>query len=385
MNIRKLSQDTNRVIQGDALSILTGLPDKFVNTIVTSPPYYKLRKYDTTPVKWPAVDYVLFRTMVHIEEMECELGLEPDHYAYIGHLIAIFREARRVLRDDGTCWINIGDSYAAPGKNRTPEQAVQGSTLSGGKKTQIQAIQADKIKSGLKPKDLIGIPAMLAFAMRDDGWYWRQDCIWYKPNVMPESVRDRCTKAHESVLMFSKKEKYYYDSDAIKEPAIYDVDSTGTAHRKARAAGNKLEPTPERNGIRKAAFKDASLMLGKHQDQNKKRERGHEKAHQGFNDRWDKMSKTEHCSGMRNKRDVWRIVPAQFPGAHFAVFPEELPSICIKAGCPVDGIVLDPFSGRGTTATVARKLSRNYLAIELQTDYVKMSEDYMNQELGMFK
>lgn len=378
MNTQKPSAGINEILSGDALSILQGMADESVNCLVTSPPYYGLRKYGTVPVAWPAVDYLLFRTMVHIESMECELGQECDYYAYIGHMVAIFREAKRVLRKDGTCWINIGDSYASSVKNRTKEQATRGTQLQGGLESQeASLVQINKVVSGLKEKDLIGIPSMLAFAMRDDGWYWRQDIIWDKPNVMPESVTDRCTKSHEYILMFTKSNKYFYDSDAIKEPAIYDVDGTGTAARKARANGNKLEPTEERNGIRKAGFKDASLMLAKHQD----KQSSHGLRYAGFNERWANGGK----AALRNKRDVWRIVPAQFPGAHFAVFPEELPSICIKAGCPKDGIVLDPFSGRGTTATVARKLGRNFIAIELKPDYIKMSGDYMNKELGFFK
>ena len=199
---------------------------------------------------------------------------------------------------------------------------------------------------------------MVAFALRGDGWYLRQDIIWAKPNCMPESVTDRCTKSHEYIFLFSKSPKYYYDQKAIMESAIYDVDGTHTAARKARANGNKLQPTEMINGIR-AGFKDARIMKGKHHDK-----------HESI--------------GMRNKRDVWMIPPAQFSEAHFATFPEEIPAICIKAGCPVDGLVLDPFSGAGTTGLVAGKLGRNYIGFEINTKYVAMSEKRIKHELGLF-
>ena len=197
---------------------------------------------------------------------------------------------------------------------------------------------------------------------------------------MPESVTDRCTKSHEYIFMLSKSSKYYYDQKAIMEPAIYDVNGAGTASRKARTEGNKLQPTDMVNGIR-ANLKDARLMKGKNQD----KQRGHSRRHNGFNDRWDKMTKEEQCIGMRNKRDVWTISPAQFSDAHFATFPEEIPAICIKAGCPVDGFVLDPFMGAGTTALVARKLNRNFYGFELNPEYCKMANRRIEKELGMFQ
>lgn len=230
---------------------------------------------------------------------------------------------------------------------------------------------------------------MLAFALRADGWYLRSDIIWAKKNCMPESVRDRPTRSHEYIFLLSKSKDYYYDHEAIKEPAIYDVDGTGTASRKARQKpDNKSMPLGLNAGIRPAkvdkakaaAFKNAAAFAGKNSD----KQRGHSERHNGFNDRWDKMTTKEQCTGMRNKRDVWNVATAMFPDAHFATFPEDLIVDCIKAGCPEDGVVLDPFMGAGTTALVARKLNRHYLGIELNPEYVTIAENRLKKELGMF-
>lgn len=342
------------------LNVLSGLPlaDKSVNCCVTSPPYWQLRDYGVNG----------------------QLGQEKTPEEYISRMVELFREVKRVLKNDGTIWVNIGDSYAASSKNRTVVQATMKSNLNGGLGTQAQClVQQTKIVSGLKAKDLVGIPWMLAFALRADGWYLRQDIIWAKKNCMPESVTDRCTKSHEYIFMLSKSAKYYYDQEAIKEPSIYDVDGTGTQARKARQKDNaKSLPSTERAGIRQ--FKDATKMEGKHAD----KQRGHSRRHNGFNDRWDNLTHQEQCTGMRNKRDVWFISPAQFPEAHFATFPEEIPSICIKAGCPIDGVVLDPFMGAGTTGLVARKSNRNFIGFELNPEYIRITEKRLSNELGMF-
>jgi DNA modification methylase len=198
---------------------------------------------------------------------------------------------------------------------------------------------------------------------------------------MPESVTDRPTRSHEYIFLLSKSAKYYYDHEAIKEPALYDVDGTGTAARKVRqSADNKSMPTRNVNGIRPAGFKDAEKMNGKHSD----KKRGHSRRHNGFHDRWDNMSHEEQCTGMKNKRDVWTVSPAQFPEAHFATFPEQLITPCILAGCPKDGIVLDPFMGAGTTAIVAKSHDRNFIGFELNPEYIKIAENRLKQEFGMF-
>ncbi len=225
---------------------------------------------------------------------------------------------------------------------------------------------------------------MVAFALRNDGWYLRSDIIWAKANCMPESVTDRPTRSHEYLFLLSKNKDYFYDQEAIKEKAIWDINGDGTAARKARQSDdNKSLPTNERHGIRPANLKDAKNFNGKNGD----KQRGHSRKHQGFNDRWDLMSKEEQCSGMRNKRDVWTIAPAQFPEAHFATFPEKLIEPCIMAGSRAGGgdIVLDPFMGAGTTALVSARLDRSFLGIELNPEYIKIAEKRISNELSQQK
>lgn len=348
----------NKIHTGDSLKWLKTLPDCAVNCIVTSPPYWMLRDY----------------------KVDGQLGMEETPEKYVRKMVTVFRECRRVLRNDGTLWLNIGDSYASKsGGYSSPEKTGKHNYLSEG--TSSSVLKREKVVSGLKPKDLVGIPWLLAFALRKDGWYLRCDIIWAKTNCMPESVRDRPTKSHEYIFLMSKSPKYYYDYEAIKELAIYDVDGTGTTARKARqAASNKSVPTSERAGIRPAGFKDAAKMNGKHSD----KQRGHSRRHAGFNAKWDLMTKEEQCTGMRNKRDVWTVAPAQFSEAHFATFPEKLIVDCIKAGCPDGGVVLDPFMGAGTTALVARKLGRNFIGCELNPEYTAIAENRLKRGLGIF-
>lgn len=346
----------NHIYNQDCLSGLNNLADNSIDCCVTSPPYYGLRDYGNT----------------------AQIGLEKTPELYVEKMIAVFTGVKRVLKPGGTLWLNLGDSYATnSGGYGSPAAMGKASYIS--KKTEGSILKRTKVVSGLKPKDLIGIPWMVAFALRASGWYLRQDIIWAKKNCMPESVTDRCTKSHEYIFMLSKSQKYYYDQDAIKEPAIYDVDGTQTLARKARQKdGAKSLPNEMQAGIRQ--FKDAKKADGKNSD----KQRGHSRKHSGFNERWDKMSKEEQCTGMRNKRDVWTIAPAQFPEAHFATFPEEIPAICIKAGCPEGGTVLDPFMGAGTTALVAAKLNRNYIGFELNAEYIQIAEKRLKKHLGFF-
>lgn len=340
----------NVVLIGNTLDKIRVIPDNSIRCIITSPPYFGLRDYG----------------------MAAQIGQEKTPELYIQSLVDVFRECRRVLRKDGTLWVNIGDSYAA---NRTYRVK---NTIGSAEHTYSPG---SRIPSGMKQKDLMGIPWMLAFALRSDGWYLRSDIIWAKKNCMPESVKDRPTRSHEYMFLLTKSAKYYYNSDAIKEPAIYDVDGTGTASRKARQKDdNKSIPGILNTGIRPAGFKDASNHNGKHSD----KQRGHSRRHNGFNDRWDKMTTEEQCTGMRNKRDVWSVATAQFPDAHFAVFPEELIYPCILAGSEQGDIVLDPFLGSGTTALLSNKLGRNYIGIELNPEYAKMAEDRIKSFTGIF-
>lgn len=351
-----MTTELNRIFNTDCLEGLRSLPGLCVDMCITSPPYWGLRNYG----------------------MGAQHGLEASPEEFVAQLVAVFREVRRVLKDDGTLWLNIGDSYAHNGAAYGNEK----STLSGTKHGEEMGKAKRFVKhgSGLKPKDLIGIPWMLAFALRADGWYLRKDIIWAKKNCMPESVTDRPTSSHEYIFLLSKSPKYYYDHEAIKEPAIYYVNvGDNTARKERQKNENKSIPDSFRNGIRPAGFKDASRNNGKHEKQ-----RGHSKRHAGFNERWNAMNKVEQCAGMRNKRDVWTMPTAQFPEAHFATFPEELPATCIKAGCPPDGIVLDPYMGAGTTALVARKLQRNFIGFELNPQYVAIAEKRLKKELGLF-
>jgi DNA modification methylase len=340
--IFKAMKQVNKILNVDALEGLKALPDESVQCCVTSPPYWGLRDY----------------------KIAGQLGMEKTPDEYVRNMVQVFLEVKRVLKKDGTLWLNIGDSYASGSRNRTVEQATRKSTLNGTTTSQELSLQQqNKVVSGLKPKDLVGIPWLLAFALRNAGYYLRSDIVWSKKNCMPESVTDRPTRSHEYIFLFSKSSKYFYDHEAIKEPAIYDVDGTGTAARKARQhEGNKLLPSEQVNGIRASGFKDARKMNGKHQD----KQRGHSRRDAGFNDRWDHMTTKEQCTGMRNKRDVWSISPAQFPEAHFATFPEEIPAICIKAGSKEGDTILDPFMGGGHYSTCSKKTQQEFYWLRIK-------------------
>jgi DNA modification methylase len=276
---------------------------------VTSPPYFGLRDYGCAG----------------------QIGLESTPDAYVAELVAVFRECKRILRDDGTLWVNIGDSYAGSG-------GAGGDYSKGGLKEGQPKWKSnlDAQAAGLKSKDLIGIPWMLAFALRADGWYLRQDIIWHKPNPMPESVRDRCTKAHEYLFLLSKAPRYYYDADEMREEAIH-------SGRVVKAS----DPASAKNG-QKGKFGATAL---------------------GF---------TQHDTAVgetRNRRDVWTVATKPYKEAHFATFPPDLIRPCIRAGCPAGGTVLDPFGGSGTTGEVAASEGRKAILIELNPEYVKLAKN----------
>lgn len=294
----------SRIYTGDCLQSLQALPDKTVNCCVTSPPHYGLRDYGH----------------------DGQIGLEETPEQYVEKLVPVFREVRRVLRDDATLWLNLGDSYSGSGKGAWDKNDVQKEVYvpkPGGKEASM-----NKVPLGCKPKDLIGTPWMVAFALRADGWYLRQDIIWHKPNPMPESVRDRCTKAHEYIFLLSKSKQYYYDADAIKEPANPDTS-------KRDRDGTRLNNTPGRKRM-------GGLVVNDYET--------------------------------RNKRSVWTVSTKPFKEAHFATFPPDLITPCVLAGCPEGGTVLDPFSGSGTTGIVAVRNRRDYIGCELNPEYVAMSE-----------
>jgi DNA modification methylase len=331
-----------QILKGDCRDVLKTLGDASVDCCVTSPPYFGLRDYGH----------------------ENQIGLETTPDAFVAQLVSVFREVRRVLKDTGTVWLNLGDSYAGGGRGGNPadspfrKQATNAGSL----------VPPSPIPAGLKAKDLIGIPWRVAFALQADGWWLRQDIIWAKPNPMPESVTDRCTKAHEYIFMLTKSAKYFYDADAIAEDAIY---ADGQTWDERKAAGE-----PSRHGLSGAAAHGARNFATK--------QRGHGRRHAGFNERWDAMSRKEQCSGKRNKRSVWTVATKPFSQAHFATFPPDLIEPCILAGCPKDGIVLDPFGGAGTTGLVADRLGRNAILIELNPDYAAMAIERINGDAPLF-
>ena len=290
------------IYAGDCLFVLPTLEANSVQCCVTSPPYWGLRDYGCAG----------------------QLGLEKTPEEYVEKLVAVFREVRRVLRDDGVLWLNLGDSYAGGG-GFSPNAP---SNLAGSKQTTQGGAKRGGVPcaSGLKPKDLVGIPWRVAFALQADGWWLRQDIIWAKPNPMPESVTDRCTKAHEYIFLLTKNARYFYDAEAVKEPAISEDYKKGRdfIDRGDDARGRKLRCGNGESG--------------------------------------------------RNRRSVWTITTKPFKEAHFATFPPEIPEICIKAGSKPGDTILDPFSGAGTTGVVAEKLGRKYIGIELNTAYCAMSE-----------
>lgn len=399
----------NTILNEDVLTGLNKIEAKSIHCCVTSPPYYALRDYKLTPTNWPAVTFSLFGMSVTISEQECCLGLEKTPMEFVGHLVLIFRKVKEALRDDGTLWLNLGDSYAGSWGNYSPHSSAP---LEGWSKSRLDRPSYDdrtwrppnsKKLPNLKTKDLIGIPWMVAFALRDDGWYLRSDIIWYKRNPMPESVTDRPTKSHEYIFLMSKSEKYYYDHKAIMQDVENQMGSdrvpgktNGTMKAKASWNGSGFdrgktgEMMQTRGGIknlpegqeRLANFRDNQRGRGSRKSGNKERKdrpcapEGNGK-HQMGSVPWEGMK--------ANKRTVWDVTTKPFKEAHFATFPEDLIVDPIKAGCPEGGTVLDPFMGAGTTALVARKLNRNFIGFELNPEYINIAEKRLDKELGMFK
>jgi DNA modification methylase len=271
----------------DVMDYLRGLPDACVNLVVTSPPYFGLRSY----------------LQDGHEDKAREIGTEQTPAAYVARMVDVFREVKRVIRDDASVYVNLGDSYS--------------------------------------DKQLLGIPWRFVFAMQDAGWLFREEIIWQKPNPMPESVRDRCTRSHEYIFHFTKSPRYWYDAQAVSEPV------TQSSIERAKYSFESAEK------------RRAGAAMIEHHD-------------------YMKADQLVPANGMRNRRSVWTINPANFREAHFATFPEDIPEICIKAACPEGGVVLDPFAGAGTVGLVAKKLNRRYIGCDLNADYVRMAEDRIN-------
>jgi DNA modification methylase len=314
-----------QIIEGDCRDVLATLPDQSVHCCVTSPPYFGLRDYG----------------------VDGQIGLEPTPNEFVAELVAVFREMRRVLRDDGTLWLNLGDSYVTtPPGNKSKPKDVDGlygrrQDMQIGHGEDRDAIWACGKSSGLPHKNLLGMPWRVAFALQADGWYLRQDIIWHKPNPMPESVTDRCTKAHEYVFLLSKSARYFYDQAAIAEPV-----APSTIERLAQDVENQQgsDRVPGKtNGTMRAVGSDT-----------------------------------------RNARSVWTIATQPFKEAHFATFPPDLAERCIKAGSPVGGTVLDPFGGAGTTGLVADRLQRNAVLIELNPAYADIARRRIAGDAPLF-
>lgn len=328
---------TYQLLQGDCLSILCTLPAASVHCCVTSPPYFGLRDYGH----------------------DGQIGLEQTPAEYVAKLVAVFREVRRVLRDDGTLWLNLGDTYANDKKwgGTTGGKHAQG--LHG------QPVGRTRKDTGLKPKDLIGIPWRVAFALQDDGWWLRSDIIWHKPNAMPESVLDRPTKAHEYLFLLAKSERYYYDAQAIAEPAQFWQGQAATFERTGLVSERIL---PGQNATQHRSNRGKG---GKNSFRGQGAEREGEK---GPANRDGRELIDVGYGPTRNKRTVWAVATRPYPEAHFATYPVELVQPCILAGSPAGGTVLDPFSGSGTTGVAAISVGRQYIGVELNPAYMALAE-----------
>ena len=331
------------LICGDSRNEIEKIPSGSVDCCVTSPPYYNLRDYG----------------------IDGQIGSEQTPGDYIQSLVDVFHEVKRVLKDDGTLWVNIGDSYW----NANPDDGRAGELAFG----------------SIKQKDKIGIPWMLAFALRNDGWYLRQDIIWSKSNPQPESVRDRCVCSHEYIFMFSKSQKYHYDYEAVQEPAGFDIEKTSLSRKDGEndifgddASVNGLAGDGSHCEL-KRAIKMGGSKYGDSDDPHYATRSG--KA-------W--MPKVKEIDGVptliRNKRDVWTLATTKSCDvAHFATYPEKLVEPCILAGCIEEGLVLDPFNGSGTTGIVALKLGRKYIGIELNPEYVELTESRLRNDPGIMQ
>lgn len=329
----------DNIINAECLTHLRTMPDECLDCVVTSPPYYGLRDYGC----------------------DGQVGLEDTPEAYVQRLVDIFHEVKRCLKPEGTLWLNLGDSYAT-GTTAGRQQSTNPGVGANNPNAQ-NSVPRVGTPQGCKTKDLIGIPWMVAFALRADGWYLRQDIIWAKPNPMPESVKDRCTKSHEYIFLLTKSPKYYFDYEAIQEEA------TGYDGRK----DTMLKGSPK--------YANEQIMPG--QSVQSMAARGHQRwklknlADKGQQPNSMHLRRAEGMADeqypVRNKRDVWSVCTKPSKEEHYAMYPEELVKYCIEAGCPEGGVVFDPFMGSGTTAAVAKKFDRHYYGTELNTKFYEIA------------
>lgn len=325
---------------GHCLEVLAAMPAGSARCCVTSPPYWGLRDYGTPPVTWPAVTFAPMAglALMTIPEQEASLGLEPDPWAYVGHLVSVFREVRRVLVEDGSLWLNLGDSYVANGGGSERRMIELGRPSQNAlSKPEHLCDRKRSSQVELKPKDLLGIPWRVAFALQADGWWLRSDVVWAKPNPMPESVTDRPTKAHEMVFLLAKSERYYFGQEAVRQ-----------------------EQSPE-----SIARRGRGDWRGKE---------GWSEAYHGNPPKGLARQSTRPVDAGANIRSVWTIATEPCPDAHFAVMPSALAERCILAGSEVDDVVLDPFAGAGTTLATARRLGRRGVGSELNPEYIDIQE-----------
>ncbi|MEE4683599.1 site-specific DNA-methyltransferase [Pseudomonas alliivorans] len=331
----------HQILVGDCIDMMRTLPDESVHTCVTSPPYYGLRDYG----------------------VDGQIGLEETPAEFIARLVDVFREVRRVLRADGTIWVNMGDSYATGGRGGGGSyMAERGDAAWRGKGS---ATGWRSAPTGLKHKDLMGMPWRLAFALQEDGWYLRQDIIWSKPNPMPESTRDRCTKAHEYIFLLSKSRQYYYDQDAVKEPVA------------ASSIARLAQDLEQQHGSDRVPGKSNGPMkaVRARRDSFKREDSKREQAIPGQSVGTHRPDREESAYplDLRNKRSVWTVPTVGYKGAHFATFPPDLIRPCILAGAPRGGVVLDPFGGAGTTSLVSMQEGRRSIICELNPDYAAIA------------
>lgn len=327
------------ILTGDCIEVMKTLPDGIIDCCVTSPPYYGLRDYGVSG----------------------QIGLEESVSEYVEKMVSVFREVRRVLNPMGTLWLNLGDSYAGRTRPGGGDPTIGASNLGGAK------YRAKKLTDGLKRKDLIGIPWRVAFALQADGWYLRQDIIWSKPNPMPESVTDRCTKSHEYLFLLSQGPQYNYNADMIREDANGWKNSLFHDGKNAKThpdVGKHRVPT---------GWDTGKVGHGSYH------RNGRESKPQGSFSGKTGAAAFRAVTPTRNKRSVWNIAPEPFTGAHFATFPKKLVEPCIMAGCRLGGLVLDPFAGAGTTGIVAQYLGRRAILIELNPTYVEIMKKRTEQ------
>ena len=316
-----LKENENRIICGDALETLKNFPDESINCSITSPPYYGLRDY-------------------HKKE---QIGREKTVEEYLDRLINVFREVRRVLKKDGTCFIVIGDSYAGTSSKKEQRDPKYPKGRNGQNPSITQKVL------GYKSKDLMGIPWRLAFALREDGWYLRSDIIWHKENAMPEACKDRPTRSYEHIFLLSKSPRYYYDYDSLAEP-MKEV----SKKRYVRGRSKENKYLNENSGAKIQKINEA----------------------RGYG-----QYKGDNIPQFRNKRDIWTINTTSFRGNHYAAFPPKLAEICMIAGCPKGGIILDPFIGSGTVGLIALLHNRKYIGIELNEEYVNLTKKRIETEV----